>query len=416
MSTVGGGVNIVTDGLVMCLDAANTKSLADVPSTNLFRYSQQFENWNRYQSTVSANTTTAPDGTSTADTNIETSGLTGWRGVNIWFTGMTSGQTYTFSVYAKNYNGRNIQMTVYDPPGYGNFYVTNFNLQLGAIINSYVNGDAVRTNSSIVSVGDGWYRCSISGYIPNSTQLQPYVMLLNSANTTSYTGDGVSGVYLWGGQFEIGPVATTYIPTTTVAVSRTPTWVDLSKAGNNGTLSNGLTYNYSNGGSLVFNPTNSGYTQVNSTILNDSGGTINIWCYPTGVPSAGLTGYIFSAFGTNSDRFYMYQNTTNNLGIARGNPMVSISAGVKPLNAWYNLTLTWTNTSISGYLYGVQFGVTTSYTGSGTTTTFIIGGYTFPLGAQVFTGKIAQTSIYNRALSAAEVLQNYNATKGRFGL
>jgi hypothetical protein len=232
----------------------------------------------------------------------------------------------------------------------------------------------------------------------------------------SYNGDGTSGIYLWGGQLEVGSVATTYIPTTTVAVSRIPTWTDISKGGNNGTLTSGFTYNYSNGGSLVFNPTTSGYTQVNSTILKDSGGTINVWCYPTGVPSPGFTGYLFSAFGTNNDRFYMYHDTSGNLSIARGNPIVGVNTGVKPLNAWYNLTMTWTSTSVSGYLNGIQFGATASYSASGTTTTFIIGGYTSPLGTQVFTGNIPQVSIYNRALSSSEVLQNYNATKTRFGL
>jgi hypothetical protein len=408
-------LNTVTDGLVLYLDAANTKSLADVPSTNLIKNSQQFENWNKYQSSVSANTTIAPDGTSTADTNIETSGLTGNRGVQQQLTGMTSGQTYTFSIYAKNFNGRNIQMAVYEYPGYTNWYQSNFYLQSGITSATTINsGSGFRTNVSMVNVGDGWYRCSVSGYITGATQLQPNINLINSANTTSYTGDGVSGVYLWGGQFEVGPVATTYIPTTTTSSSRVPTWVDISKGGNNGTLSSGLTYNYSNGGSLVFNPTTSGYTQVNSTILKDSGGTINVWCYPTALPTT--AGYIVGTVGTNSDRFYMYHNPDGSFTIARGNPQITLNPGIKQLNSWYNLTMTWTSTSVSGYLNGIQFGVTTPYTASGVTSLFIIGGYIFPLGTYIFTGNIPQVSIYNRALSSSEVLQNYNASKGRFGL
>jgi len=411
---------VVNDSsLVMYLDAANTKSLADVPSQNLLTYSQQFDGWAQYQSTVSINTTTAPDGTSTADTNIETSGLTGWRGVSQLISGMTSGQTYTFSTYAKNFNGRNIQMAVYEHPNYVNWYFANFNLQSGTTSTISNIGSGVITNTSMVSVGNGWYRCSISGYIPSATELRPYIMLLNSGNTISYTGDGVSGVYLWGGQFEVGNVATTYIPTTTVPVSRIPTWADISKGGNNGTLTSGLTYNYSNGGSLVFDPTTSGYTQVNSTILQDSGGTINIWFKPLGLPPSGFSSYIFAAFGTNSDRYYLIVNPNASFSVCRGNPIVCIGGSVNTLNVWYNFTMTWNSTNFSRYLNGVQQGVTTSYTlsgGSGTVTEFIIGGYRYPLGTQILNGYISQVSIYNRPLLSSEVLQNYNALKGRFGL
>jgi hypothetical protein len=78
--------------------------------------------------------------------------------------------------------------------------------------------------------------------------------------------------------------------------------------------------------------------------------------------------------------------------------------------------MTWTNTSVSGYFNGIQLGVTTSYTASGTTTNFAIGSYGGSIGTQNFTGNIPQVSIYNRALSSSEVLQNYNATKSKFKL
>ena len=182
---------------------------------------------------------------------------------------------------------------------------------------------------------------------------------------------------------------------------------------NNGTLVNSPTFDPSNKGSIIFNGTNS-YVRVDSTILQDSGGTINIWCKPTGVPPTGFTGYIFSSLGTNSDRFYMYIDTSGNFGIARGNPMVGIAAGVKPLNIWYNLVMVWTSTTLSGYFNGIQFGATTSYIASGTTSNFSIGSYVGPFGTQVFNGNIANVQIYNRALTAQEVLQNYNALKSRF--
>jgi hypothetical protein len=420
-------LNTVTDGLVLYLDAANTKSLADVPSTNLIKNSQQFENWNKYQSTVSTDTTTAPDGTSTADTNIETSGLTGWRGVSQSVNDTISGQTYTFSIYAKNYNGRNIQMTVYDPPFYANFYYTNFNLQLGTTLNSYVNGNAVRTNSSIVSVGDGWYRCSVSGYIPNATQLQPYVMLLNSGNTVSYTGDGTSGVYLWGGQLEVGPVATTYIPTTTTSASRVPTWVDISKGGNNGTLVNNLTYNYSNGGSLVFDGVND-YVSVPSlanTSFPQNTGTISLWYNIDSSASAGSGPPIFDGFDTSRNHIFIRRdyNPPNTLQVTcisttGSGTYVFNTNQIITLDAWHNIVITYitgVSSSVKVYVDGLLVNTGTISESSWRPTGQFVGfGSSNAFNTTKGKGSILQ--IYNRALSSSEVLQNYNAAKGRFGL
>jgi hypothetical protein len=417
-------LNTVTDGLVLYLDAANTKSLADVPSTNLIKNSQQFENWNKYQSTVSTDTTTAPDGTNTADTNIETSGLTGWRGVNQSVNDTISGQTYTFSIYAKNYNGRNIQMTVYDPPLYANFYYTNFNLQLGTTLNSYVNGNAVRTNSSMISVGDGWYRCSVSGYIPNATQLQPYVMLLNSGNTVSYTGDGTSGVYLWGAQLEVGPVATTYIPTTTISASRVPTWVDISKGGNNGTLVNNLTYNYSNGGSLVFDGVND-YVSVPSlanTSFPQDAGTISVWYNIDSTGQIATYPPIFDGYdGRNhifirrtSNPLYTIQVVFQDVSLAYRYNYVYLST----LDIWHNIVVTYVtgiSSSVKFYIDGILINSGTISDSAWRPTQQFVGiGSIYATDTAKGKGSILQ--IYNRALSSSEVLQNYNAAKGRFGL
>ena len=414
-------LNTVTDGLVMYLDAANTKSLADVPSRNLLLWSQQFDNWSKYQSTVSTDTTTAPDGTSTADTNIETSGLTGWRGVSQQLNGVTSGGTYTFSIYAKNYNGRNIQMTVYDVPSYANVYTTNFNLQLGVIISSYDIGNGVLTNSSIVSVGNGWYRCSISGYIPNATQVLPYVMLLNSGNTTSYTGDGVSGVYLWGGQMELGNVATTYIPTTTAAASRVPAWTDISKGGNNGTLTSGLTYDYSNGGSLVFNGT-SNYVNCGN-ILNYTSGNFSFsyWIYVNSLTTnqSGQGPIILFKGQYQVNGYYDQINTGGAIGFNTNTNGVVVGSGtgfgVILTGRTYNICYTRNGSSIRVYVNGVDV---TTYSGThldpvSSSSNFLINSY----GGTIFSNvRTYSFSNYNRALSATEVLQNYNAAKSRFGL
>ena len=420
-------LNTVTDGLVLYLDAANTKSLADVPSTNLIKNSQQLQFWNQYQSSVSANTTTAPDGTTTADTNIETSGLTGNRGVQQQLTGMTSGQTYTFSIYAKNFNGRNIELAVYEYPTYTNWYRSNFYLQSGTTSTISINsGSGFRTNTSMVNVGDGWYRCSVSGYITGATQLQPNINFINSANTTSYTGDGVSGVYLWGGQLEVGPVATTYIPTTSTSASRVPTWVDMTGNGNNGTLVNNLTYNYSNGGSLVFDGVTNYTTSpsLSGTSFPQNTGTISFW-YNMDSNAPASTGLpIFDGYDNTRNHIFIrrYYISPYNLQVScvsttNGGTYVFVTNQIVSLGVWHNIVVTYvtgTNSSVKLYVDGILLNSGTISDSTWKPTGQFVG-FGFPLYA-AFKGNGSVLQIYNRVLSLSEVQQNYNAVKGRFGL
>ena len=190
---------------------------------------------------------------------------------------------------------------------------------------------------------------------------------------------------------------------------------DISGNYNNGTLTNGTKYVGDGGGSWSFDGTDD-YIRVDSTILQDSGGTITVWFKPLIVPPTGFSAYIFSAFGSNSDRYYLVLNSNSSFSVCRGNPIVCIGGGTYTLNVWYSLTMVWDSTNFSRYLNGVQQGITTSYTASGTTNTFIIGGYTSPLGTQVLNGNVGQVQIYNRALTATEISTIYNATKSRYGL
>ena len=100
MSSLG-GPNIVTDGLVLYLDAANKKSLADVPATNLNTYSEDFSNanWGKTGTAITPNTIDSPNGTQTADT-ITADGQSIFRYVNS-LAPSVSGVTYTISVFVK---------------------------------------------------------------------------------------------------------------------------------------------------------------------------------------------------------------------------------------------------------------------------------------------------------------------------
>lgn len=83
-----------------------------------------------------------------------------------------------------------------------------------------LSGTANGTGASIQNYGNGWYRCSVTYDGAGASVANGLVGVPTSGGGVSYTGDGTSGIYVWGAQLEVGSVATSYIPTTTAAVTR----------------------------------------------------------------------------------------------------------------------------------------------------------------------------------------------------
>tara|TARA_R110000868_G_scaffold353315_1_gene614577 strand:+ start:81 stop:752 length:672 start_codon:yes stop_codon:yes gene_type:complete len=197
-------------------------------------------------------------------------------------------------------------------------------------------------------------------------------------------------------------------------VSGSTTWSDLSRSGNNGTLVNGPTFNSESGGSLFFDGTND-YVNGSCT-LDGQNITINLWCYPTtsGVFRTPITNQIsdgvmigYAIQQRNDSTFWM---TIGTWGVS-GDRVINIPYSI---NQWINLSMTYNGTTITAYRNGILFGTTPS-TRIFTSGNLIIGAGHSGL-IEYFSGNISQTSIYNRVLTPQEILQNYNATKGRFGL
>jgi hypothetical protein len=189
---------------------------------NLLTYSQEFDNgvWVKSNSTVTANSTTAPDGTSTADTLIEDTNNTSHV---VYRTSTTQG-TYTFSFYAKA-NGRTALYSK-SATGSSQYYAVLFDLTGVTSAVTVVGTSYTSVTSSIVSVGSGWYRCSYTFTVASSVSGE---ILIGTSNTISpsynafgnitYTGDGTSGLYLWGAQLEQRSAVTAYTATTTQAIT-----------------------------------------------------------------------------------------------------------------------------------------------------------------------------------------------------
>jgi hypothetical protein len=103
-------------------------------------------------------------------------------------------------------------------------------LSTGTLFANQTSGVATLLNSTIQSVGNGWLRISVTGNINNATLSGTGTMTCSigvarfdagaSSIVNAYAGDGNTGFYIWGSQFEVGTFATPYIPSTTTFTSR----------------------------------------------------------------------------------------------------------------------------------------------------------------------------------------------------
>jgi hypothetical protein len=195
--------------------------------TNRALYSEDFSygGWSKLNVTASTNTTTAPDGTTTADT------LTLSSSVSYVYGGYSTFGVYTLSCYFKagtnNFVALNVQ-------GSATHWVTAvFDLSTGAL-GEYAQGSGGNTayiSHTIASAGSGWYRCSLTINSSNISTANYYsIMFAPAATGNSFSspyGEASSNsagntLISWGAQYEQGLVSTQYIATTTVAVSEGP--------------------------------------------------------------------------------------------------------------------------------------------------------------------------------------------------
>ena len=183
--------------------------LIEEARTNLLTYSQQLTLWNNASSAVVVdNAVVSPDGTIDASTFTDTTASS--QHYMTKNATVVSGTSYTFSVYVKSYQLQGIALRIITATTVAQSY---FNLSAGTITVSA--GTATITN-----VGNGWYRCTLTG-IADSTTAAVYINLLQtpSSTTLSYSGTG-TGLFIWGAQLEAGSFATSYIPTVASSVTR----------------------------------------------------------------------------------------------------------------------------------------------------------------------------------------------------
>ena len=208
-------------------------------------------------------------------------------------------------------------------------------------------------------------------------------------------------------------------------VSGSTIWNDISRTQTSGSLTNGPTYNSSNGGSIVFDGVDDCVITPSNTLTSSTNSlSFNFWVSSTaqtavnqtilGKDTNGTNGQLLIRRFANSDTLlYNYSTGTGAVQTQSTNYFTGYN------NTWVNLQITanYTSTAINIYRNGVLVTSTTMTTPvfPNTTAALLVGSFLFA-GFLPFNGKIANASIYNRELTASEVLQNYNTIKSRFGL
>jgi hypothetical protein len=206
-------------------------------------------------------------------------------------------------------------------------------------------------------------------------------------------------------------------------------WNDLSLNSKNGVLSGGTAYNTASLGSITFNGVDA--ISVHGALPGSFATfTVSVWFFP-------LT---FTNFQNVIDCNYAYNGTTGNIGprfeidgsggaswyysdiTNNNNRYYGHSSGQMQLNRWNNSTITYDGSNSFIYYNGSPTG-TVRGVGSGGAPTGFIGsmnnvyiGRGFSLATRFFNGRVSHVTIYNRALTASEVSQNFSATRGRFGI
>ena len=192
------------------------------------------------------------------------------------------------------------------------------------------------------------------------------------------------------------------------------TWYDLSNNGN-GTLTNGPTFSRNNGGVITFDGTDDNVTLGTGGSLGlDSYHSVEFWVYPfTDSGDQGLLRNKGSGGNTNNYMHYLFRGANIHMGWYQ-NDLKAFNQMVP--NNWYHIVFLLDSADDKRRIYKNSSLVATDSSAQTTTpnvtnTTTYLGYY-----GPYFNGLMATCRIYNRSLTATEVLQNYNSMKARFGL
>lgn len=365
------GPKIKTNGLILYLDAANSKSFRGEPTTNLANTSGGLIDWTIGNLIASVTLTTIESGL----TYRITSTTGGAFRIKFDVSKLVNAQTYTMSYKYKIISGG------------PSFQATDWCDQSIARVTTNMGDYFYETATGSRSTYDSTYR---------------FMGFTISDNTI---------VEIWDIQLEQKTYATPFtVSERGATVDAGGGLIDLSKNNNNGELVNGPIFNSTNNGSLDFNGTNQ-WIRLSGFSLSTTSYTKLAWFNPDAA-----TNNIISGGASDGQHAFWMGGTSTNISAGHNGSWGTVTYSPGSLiGKWWMGAVSFSNISgwklyLNGQLVDTDPSTTTFING----TTARIAAYSED--TYVFNGKISNVQIYNRVLSDSEILQNYNATKSRFGL
>ena len=408
---IGPGI-VYGSNLLLNYDFGN-RATYDRTNQNLVPYSQGdnwISNWTNVSATILSTTERSPVGTNDA---VKYTGTGFALDVS-----MTSGNTYVWSLYVKVVDAAGDTIKVgHGASQYGSAgnFTANISYNLSDWSKNYSPSGDNAYIYDVVPVGDGWYRIGGKAYKGDANQGQ-FEIYIGNMNAT---------VMVWGPQLEewsgIGafesnpPKASRYFGTTGTAVNNVPTTVkNLSSTSLTGTIYSGV---YNSDGYFTDNGTNFYIGSNINTSL--SGGTMEAWIWFDNVNQnqgmfqigPGGAGPYINFYSPGASQQKMRWEVIGNTG----SPYTTILSNTNlSTGQWYHFVGTFDGASTTTlYVNGTQDVQQTNMSNQPTSVNapVTIGNY-----AGALDGRIGETRFYNRALSATEVSQNFNATRAKYGV
>jgi hypothetical protein len=362
--------------------------------------------------------------------------LTVTTGIGFWFSTSLTGNGIEYNAY-KAFG----QETLIGTETYG----LNFNEQQSTLTNEIVNNGLYQTYYSQYFANIFNYKArltKISAILPTSIlttlKLNDTILIRDTKYLiNTMTTDLTSGV----AQFELLtdqrvveplPIITENLVLNLDAGNPLSypgtgtTWTDLTTNGNNGTLINGPTFDSANGGSIVFDGTND-YINLGN-ILNferTDEFSISTWINVSSLTNYGM---ILCKMDINQKGYFLYFEPTGAIGFClrntfNTNEILTFTQNTISLNNWVNICVTYNGNSLaSGVIFYLNNINQTNTVSKDLLSASIINTSNNSIGSRInfnngyVNGKISIVTVYNKELSATEVLQNFNATKNRYGL
>lgn len=387
--------SITLTGLVFYYDYLNTKkSWKGQPATNLV--ANPYSNHNGSNFVFTDHSVTTGGATYTLRTGVANpvdsptvmEYYTGTTAYKYWAikTTVPSTGTYTFSYYARLVGGAD-----------GNFGNSQLWRDDGIL-------DRTPTGDWNPSMTHEWKR--FVAYATVTTSLN-FFAVHSGAVTGGYT------IQYCGFQLESGSYATPFV---NGARSVTQSVIDLT--GN--TVPDVTACTYDGSGNITFNASSSYIKIPNSTLLDNQTITMESWCNPT---VTSQSGFLFEKGSVNS-QYSMFFETGGTfyfrtIGISTQD-LTFTTATYVTAGTWNHIVCTYGTGTKTCYVNGVQVAQQTGLTGTISTNSsgMSIGAYGGYSGAHsyYFNGSIGTTKVYNKALTPGEVKQNFDATRGRYGI